>query len=108
MARIARIAPRDHIFHILTRGNNRQDVFRDGMDYQKYLEILDRYREKHQFKIYHYVMMRNHVHLALEPQEEGGSLAERVRFQKNLVVGSPLGMSSTGTMGESHSFFPSP
>lgn len=76
MPRIARIAPRGHIFHILTRGNNRQDVFRDEIDYQKYLEILERYKEKYQFKIYHYVLMKNHVHLVLEPQEEGGSLAE--------------------------------
>jgi putative transposase len=76
MPRIARVAPRNYIFHILTRGNNRQDVFRDETDYQKYLEILDRYKEKHQFKIYHYVLMKNHVHLVLEPQKEGGSLAE--------------------------------
>jgi putative transposase len=76
MPRIARIAPRDNIFHILTRGNNRQDVFRDEIDCEKYLEILDRYKEKYQFKLYHYVLMRNHVHLVIEPQEEGGSLAE--------------------------------
>jgi len=76
MPRIARIAPRDHIFHILTRGNNRQEVFRDEIDYQKYLEVLNRYKEKYQFKLYHYVLMKNHVHLVLETQAEGGSLAE--------------------------------
>jgi putative transposase len=76
MPRIARIAPRDHIFHILTRGNNRQDVFRDELDYKKYREILDRYKEKYHFRLYHYVLMNNHVHLVLETQEEGGSLAE--------------------------------
>ena len=76
MPRIARIAPRGHIFHILTRGNNRQKVFGDEIDYQKYLEILHRYKEKHQFKMYHYVLIENHVHLVLEPQEAGGSLAE--------------------------------
>jgi len=73
---MARTAPRDHIFHILTRGNNRQDVFRDETDYHKYLEILNRYKEKYQFKLYHYVLMKNHVHLVLEPQAEGGSLME--------------------------------
>ncbi|MGC8810769.1 MAG: transposase [bacterium] len=76
MPRTARIAPRNHIFHILTRGNNRRDVFRDEMDYQEYLKIVGRYKEKYQFKIYHYVLMKNHVHLVLEPQDEGGSLAE--------------------------------
>ena len=58
MPRTARIAPRGHIFHILTRGNNRLNVFRDEIDYQKYLEILHRYRKKYQFKVYHYVLMR--------------------------------------------------
>jgi putative transposase len=76
MPRIARIAPKDHIFHILTRGNNRQDVFRDESDYQEYLEILDRYRKKYRFRLYHYALMKNHVHLVLETQEEGGNLAE--------------------------------
>jgi putative transposase len=76
MPRAARIAPRDHIFHILTRGNNRQDVFRDEIDYQKYLEILDRYKKKYRFRLYHYALMKNHVHLVLETQEEGGELAE--------------------------------
>jgi putative transposase len=76
MPRVARVAPHDHVFHILTRGNNREDIFRDEIDYQKYLEILKRYKEKYQFKLYHYVLMRNHVHLVLETLEEGGSLAE--------------------------------
>jgi REP element-mobilizing transposase RayT len=53
MPRIARTALRDHIFNILTRGNNRQDVFRDEIDYHKYLEILNRYKEEYQFKLYH-------------------------------------------------------
>ncbi|MEM3112774.1 MAG: hypothetical protein QXY90_07020 [Candidatus Anstonellales archaeon] len=48
MPRIARIAPKGHVFHILTRGNNRQEVFKDEIDYQKYLEILKRYKEKYQ------------------------------------------------------------
>jgi hypothetical protein len=50
MPRTARIAPSDHIVHILTQGNNREDVFRDEIDYQKYLEILDRYKEKHRLQ----------------------------------------------------------
>lgn len=54
MSRIERIAPQDHVFHILTRGNNRQDVFKDEIGYEKYFEILNRYKEKYQFKLYHY------------------------------------------------------
>ena len=76
MPRAARVAPKEHVYHILTRGNNRQDIFKDERDYKKYLELLQRYKEKYKFKLYHYVLMRNHVHLVLETTELGGSLAE--------------------------------
>lgn len=76
MPRTARIAPKENVYHILTRGNNRQDVFKDEKDYQKYMEVIKRYKEKFKFKLYHYVLMRNHIHLVLETTERGGSLAE--------------------------------
>ena len=76
MPRTARIAPKEYVYHILTRGNNREDVFKDEKDYKKYIEILKRYKEKYNFRLYHYVLMRNHVHLVVEPTEEGGTLAE--------------------------------
>jgi len=76
MPRTARIAPKEHIYHILTRGNNRQDIFKDARDFKKYIEILQRYKEKYKFKLYHYVLMKNHVHLVIETTERGGSLAE--------------------------------
>jgi len=60
----------------MTRGNNRQAVFRDDEDYGRYLAILQRYRKKYTFKLYHYVLMRNHVHLVLQPAEQGGALSE--------------------------------
>jgi len=76
MPRIARIAPDEHVYHILTRGNNRQDVFKDEKDYKKYIEILQRYKEKYKFKLYHYVLMRNHVHLILEMTQKSGKLSD--------------------------------
>jgi putative transposase len=76
MPRSARIAPGDYVYHILTRGNNRQDIFQEDEDFKKYMELLSRYKEKYKFKLYHYVLMTNHVHLVLEPTEMGGGLAE--------------------------------
>lgn len=76
MPRTARIAPTDNVYHILTRGNNRQDVFKEETDFERYREILRRYKEKYKFKLYHYVLMRNHVHLVLETTEKGGGLSE--------------------------------
>ena len=76
MPRTARIAPKEYIYHTLTRGNNRQDIFREQSDYEKYREILQKYKEKYKFKLYYYVFMTNHIHLVIEPKKEGGSLAE--------------------------------
>jgi len=76
MPRTARIAPINYVYHVMTRGNNRQSVFKDDEDYSRYLEILRQYKLKYKFKLYHYVLMRNHVHLVLQPSDHGGSLAE--------------------------------
>lgn len=76
MPRTARIAPKGYVYHILTRGNNRQDIFKDTRDYKKYFEILQRYKERYKFMLYHYVLMRNHVHLVIEPIEKGSTIAE--------------------------------
>jgi len=76
MPRTARVAPNEYVYHILTRGNNRQAVFKDKQDYKKYIEILQRYKEKYKFKLYHYVLMTNHVHLVVETTEKGGKLSE--------------------------------
>jgi len=76
MPRAARIAPADYIYHVLMRGNNRQDIFKDEKDYEKFIGTIKKYKERFDFKLYHYVFMRNHVHLVIEPAEKGGSLAQ--------------------------------
>ena len=75
MPRSARIAPCGYVYHVLTRGNNRQDIFKGDEDFEKYMELLARYKERDKFKLYHYVLMTNHVHLVLEPTETTDGLA---------------------------------
>jgi putative transposase len=74
MPRTARIAPKEFVYHILTRGNNKQSIFKDEEDFLKYIDILKKYKERYMFKLYHYVLMTNHVHLVIEPSNEGGEL----------------------------------
>jgi putative transposase len=76
MPRTARIAPKEYIYHVLTRGNNKQVIFSDEEDFRKYIDILKKYKEKYLFKLYHYVLMTNHVHLVLEPTDAGGELSQ--------------------------------
>lgn len=57
-------------YHITTRGNQRQSVFRMEADYVKYIEFLRRYKRKYGFKLYGYCLMPNHVHLIGEIEEK--------------------------------------
>lgn len=66
MPRIFRIQPEEGVFHILTRGNNRQKVFEDTLDYKSYLELVRTYKHEHKFLFYHYCLMPNHVHFIIE------------------------------------------
>lgn len=53
------------IYHIVTRGNNRQKLFRREKDYEFYLKLLERMKEDYKFEIYHYCLMTNHIHLLM-------------------------------------------
>ena len=61
MLRLFRLLPETGIFHFLTRGNNRQKVFKDRKDYQHYLHLLKLCKEEHRFLLYHYCLMLNHL-----------------------------------------------
>lgn len=53
------------IYHIIVRGNNKQDIFHDDYDKNQYLKRLKRYQEKYKIVIYAYCLMTNHVHLLI-------------------------------------------
>ena len=69
MARKPRIEFEGALFHVITRGNQRQKIFRDDKDCRKYLEILSGYKKQYHYRLYSYVLMTNHVHLLLEMQD---------------------------------------
>jgi putative transposase len=69
MPRIARVYTEEGIFHILTRGNNKQWIFREQKDFQEYENILKQLKQEQPFKLYHYCLMNNHVHLIIETNQ---------------------------------------
>jgi len=66
MPRIARVTTENGCYHIISRGNQKQPVFLKGEDYEKYLSLLYKYKERYNFKLYSFCLMPNHVHLVIE------------------------------------------
>ncbi|NQT95618.1 MAG: transposase [Candidatus Omnitrophica bacterium] len=54
------------VYHIVIRGNNKRAVFIRGCDYSYFKKLLKRYKKKYKFLLYHYVLMKNHVHLCID------------------------------------------
>jgi REP element-mobilizing transposase RayT len=69
MARKPRIEFEGALYHVITRGNQRQPIFKAIGDYQRYLAILEDYKSKYDFLLYAYVLMKNHVHLLMETKQ---------------------------------------
>ena len=66
MARRPRVEFPGALYHVITRGNQRQKIFYDDQDRNKYLSLLQDFKEAYSFRVYAYVLMRNHVHLLME------------------------------------------
>ena len=74
MPRIARQRSESGIYHIMLRGANRQEIFHDDEDNIRFLETLERYKNKSKMKVYGWCLMGNHVHLLIGEGEEDISL----------------------------------
>jgi len=66
MARKPRIEFEGALYHVISRGNQRQQIFKITEDYERYLKILGDYKARYDFVLYAYVLMGNHVHLLIE------------------------------------------
>jgi len=53
------------IYHIISRGHNRCELFRSVPDYDIYKHLIKKYKREFPFELYHYCFMPNHVHLLL-------------------------------------------
>jgi len=69
MPRRPRINLPGALYHVLARGNRRQAVFRDVVDYRAYLRRLEAGLRRTGVRCFAFVLMPNHVHLLVEPQQ---------------------------------------
>jgi len=66
MPRKPRIEYSGAFYHVIARGNQKQRIFKDQADFQKYLLTLTVYKNRTNCRIYAYILMNNHVHLLIE------------------------------------------
>ena len=72
MARLPRLNLPGIPQHVIQRGNNHQPCFFSEQDYVVYLDKLNEYSKKYSVQIHSYILMTNHVHLLLTPEESDG------------------------------------
>src|SRR6185369_3269792 len=79
MARKARVEVAGGLYHVITRGNNRRQIFNSPTDHEKFLSLLAIQKRRLPFFLYAYCLMSNHVHLLIERQADAiGRIMHRV------------------------------
>ncbi len=71
MPRIPRGDQSGEVQHIINRGNARMAVFHDDEDYQKFIDLLQKGRERNAIELMAFCLMPNHYHLALRSKKPG-------------------------------------
>jgi putative transposase len=72
MARLPRLVIPFQAHHVLTRGMDRQAIFRCDDDYHAYLNWLGQAAKHFKVAIHAYVLMGNHLHLLVSPTDSEG------------------------------------
>lgn len=70
MGRMLRIDLPKTIYHVFSRGNNKNAIFVDDKDYNVFLKQLFEVKSEKDFSLYAYCLMPNHFHLLIETAQE--------------------------------------
>ena len=65
MPRVSRESLNTSFFHIITQGVNKEYIFNKKEYIEKYLDLINKYKEKYDISILAYCIMNNHAHLLL-------------------------------------------
>ena len=69
MSRFKRLYYGNAVYHVIFRGNNRQNILKLRVDKQDLLNSIRKYQERKEVKVYGFVLMDNHVHMVMEVGE---------------------------------------
>ena len=82
MPRTARVAPGGMVFHVINRANARARIFGKDADYAAFERVMKETLLRKRMRILGYLMMPNHWHLVLWPEQDG----DLARFMQRLTV----------------------
>ena len=71
MPRTARASAGNVVYHVINRGNARNDVFHKPEDFAAFLKLMRQASERLPMRLLAYCLMNNHFHLVLWPHEDG-------------------------------------
>ena len=86
--------------HIVQRGNDRQDCFRQRGDYLRYLGFLAKSAQKYEARVHAYVLMTNHVHLLMTPGHKDSASKMMQNLGRCYVLAFNRIHERTGTLWE--------
>ncbi|MDA1274657.1 MAG: transposase [Verrucomicrobia bacterium] len=66
MPRRLRVEYSGAIYHVMSRGDRREDIFLDDVDWQDFIRTLAEACRKTGWQVHAYCLMSNHYHLVLE------------------------------------------
>jgi len=66
MPRGPRLIMENACYHVIARGNEKKTIFKCDSDYEKYAQLLLKYKKKFNFKLYAWCIMHNHSHMVIE------------------------------------------
>ena len=69
MPRKPRIHAEGAVYHVILRGNARQEIFSDDRDRFRFYDILHKSYERFRYRIVAFCLMSNHIHLAVQVGE---------------------------------------
>ena len=80
MARKPRIEVDGGLYHLITRGNARQEIFHSFEDHEKFLALLEKQKARFSFFLYAYCLMTNGSRLY---QFKNKTRKRKFRFRQN-------------------------
>jgi REP element-mobilizing transposase RayT len=89
MPRPHRSTPAGYCYHVLNRGNARQQVFRKDADYAAFVRLFADAHERLSMRILALGLMPNHFHLVLSPRADG-DLSRWMHSARRWRGGTPL------------------